>query len=107
MLHLGSWRLQQRHLVLAAAISPAETLQVSPPLTRQDRGPSRLPENANSSLPEHTRLLTSGEKHSFSLHFLWGLPLLHHLGLGRHIGFPGMTNEGYKFGGLRQQKFVV
>lgn len=27
MLHLGSWR-QQRHLALAAAISPAETLQV-------------------------------------------------------------------------------
>ena len=39
MLHLGSWRQQQRHLVLAAAISPAETLQVVLPLLDKTEDP--------------------------------------------------------------------
>lgn len=93
MLHLGSWRLQQRHLVLAAAISPAETLQVVLPLldkTEDLPGFQKMQTLLCQSIHVFLQVVRS---YSFSLHFFWlgVFPLLHHLGLGRHISFPGMT----------------
>lgn len=61
MLHLGSWR-QQRHLVLAAAISPADTLRVVLPLLDKTEDLPGFQKMQTLALPEHTCLLTSGEK---------------------------------------------
>lgn len=93
MLHLGSWRQQQRHLVLAAAISPAETLQVVLPLLDKTED---LPGFQKRQTLFSARAYMSSYKwwEATALHSTFWLgvfPLLYHLGLGRHIHFPGMT----------------